>query len=98
MMAELTEKFCQYFGRLDQKKKTEKKVWPSWLGRVGFGRVVWQSNEQLIFFKMLIISHLRVSKLVETVERKMLCLLPCTSLAKAVVYANDLGLDPRLIP
>ena len=47
---------------------------------------------------MLIISHLRVSKLVETVERKLLCLLPCTFLAKAVVYANDLGLDPRLIP
>jgi hypothetical protein len=42
-MAELTDKFCQYFGRLGQ-KKTEKKVWPSWLGRVGFGRVVWQSS------------------------------------------------------
>jgi len=55
-------------------------------------------NEQLIFLKMIIISHLRVFKLVETVERKMLCLLPCTFLAKAVVYANDLGLDPRLIP
>ncbi len=43
---------------------------------------------------MIIISHLRVFKLLETVERKMLCLLPCTFLAKAVVYANDLGLDP----
>ena len=55
-------------------------------------------NKRLIFILMLIIPLLRVSKLVETVERKMLCLLPCTFLVKAVVYVNDLGLDPMLIP
>jgi hypothetical protein len=32
--------------RLRPEKKTEKKVWPSWLVRVGFGRVVWQSRRQ----------------------------------------------------
>jgi hypothetical protein len=33
MMAELTEKFCQYFGRLGQKKQKKglaELAWPSW--------------------------------------------------------------------
>jgi hypothetical protein len=42
MMAELTENICNISDD-SARKKHKKKVWPSWLGRVGFGRVVWQS-------------------------------------------------------
>jgi len=41
-MAESTNKLDQYFGRLGHKKRG-KKAWPSCPGRVGFGRVDWQS-------------------------------------------------------